>query len=64
MNDMRKLIKVLGFSLLAVFMLAACGKDTENTSKNEDGKLKVVTSFTIIADMAREIGGEIGRAHV
>lgn len=58
---MKKLVTVLGLSLLAVFMLAACGNDKdsgENASKNGDDKLKVVTSFTIIADMAREIGGE------
>lgn len=66
---MKKLIKGLGLSLLAVFMLAACGNDNDNganASKNGNNeeksdaneKLKVVTSFTIIADMAREIGGD------
>ena len=57
---MKKLIKGIGLSLLAVFMLAACGNDNDgeaNTKKND--KLKVVTSFTIIADMAREIGGDV-----
>lgn len=68
MNHMKKLIKGLGLSLLAVFMLAACGNDKDSgasTSTNgnkketeENEKLKVVTSFTIIADMAREIGGD------
>lgn len=62
---MKNLVKWLGLSLLAVFMLAACGSDDDknsaantNDSKEDGGKLKVVTSFTIIADMAREIGGE------
>jgi len=56
---MKKVFKGLGLSLLAVFMLAACGNDNDNeANKNEDDKLKVVTSFTIIADMAREIGGD------
>lgn len=63
MNHMKNLVKWFGLSLLAVFMLAACGNDKDsptNVSKNEDNgdKLKVVTSFTIIADMAREIGGD------
>ncbi|WP_301108228.1 zinc ABC transporter substrate-binding protein [Sporosarcina sp.] len=69
---MKNLVKWLGLSLLAVFMLAACGNDNDkNSAANKsdgkddfdktaeaDDKLKVVTSFTIIADMAREIGGE------
>ncbi|MBY0222762.1 metal ABC transporter solute-binding protein, Zn/Mn family [Sporosarcina aquimarina] len=66
---MKSFVKWLGLSLLAVFMLAACGKDDNGpkegnsdvgkkpTESNE--KLKVVTSFTIIADMAREIGGDL-----
>ncbi len=72
MNYMKNLVKWLGLSLLAVFMLAACGNDNDkNSAANKsdgkddfdktaeaDDKLKVVTSFTIIADMAREIGGE------
>lgn len=69
MNQMKSFVKWLGLSLLAVFMLAACGKDDNGpkegnsdvgkkpTESNE--KLKVVTSFTIIADMAREIGGDL-----
>lgn len=56
---MKNLVKWLGLSLLAVFMLAACGNDKkEEGTKTENEKLKVVTSFTIIADMAREIGGD------
>ena len=57
---MKKLAKGLGLSLLAVFMLAACGNDNDDgATVNKDEKLKVVTSFTIIADMAREIGGDL-----
>lgn len=53
-------MKWVFLSFVAVFMLAACGNDDKgkSTNANEDEKLKVVTSFTIIADMAREIGGE------
>lgn len=67
-NHMKKLITGLGLSLLAIIMLAACGNNNDegaNANKNgnnketeENQKLKVVTSFTIIADMAREIGGD------
>lgn len=65
---MKNLAKWLTLSLLAVFMLAACGNDDEGkkTEGTDEGdktaesgdKLNVVTSFTIIADMAREIGGD------
>ena len=59
---MRNVVKWVGLSFLAVFMLAACGNDdkgkTNATGGEDEGKLKVVTSFTIIADMAREIGGD------
>ena len=39
MNYMKKLIKWLGLSLLAVFMLAACGNDDEGkkTEGTNDG---------------------------
>ena len=59
---MKSLLKLLGLSFLAVFILAACGNDNGAiTEANE--KLKVVTSFTIIADMAREIGGDLVEVH-
>ncbi|WP_210470639.1 metal ABC transporter solute-binding protein, Zn/Mn family [Sporosarcina sp. 6E9] len=52
-------MKLLTLSFLAVFTLAACGNDDGgNTETEANGKMKVVTSFTIIADMARQIGGD------
>ncbi|MHA6260470.1 metal ABC transporter solute-binding protein, Zn/Mn family [Sporosarcina sp. CAU 1771] len=56
---MKNLVKWLGLSLLTVFMLAACGSKDTDSGASEGEKLKVVTSFTIIADMAREIGGDL-----
>jgi len=57
---MNKLLTWLGLSFLAVFILSACGDDTksEEDSTTGNGKMKVVTSFTIIADMTRGIGGD------
>ena len=61
---MKNLVKWIGLSLLAIVMLAACGNDKDNGQTKDaakpesNDKLKVVTSFTIIADMAREIGGD------
>lgn len=61
---MKKFVTWMGLSLMAVFMLAACGNDKE-AAPAPDGKekLKVVTSFTIIADMARQIGGDYIEVH-
>lgn len=51
----------LGFIMLSmtVFLLSACGdEETGSHGKSDSDKLKVVTSFTIIEDLAREIGGD------
>ncbi|WP_328588784.1 metal ABC transporter solute-binding protein, Zn/Mn family [Siminovitchia acidinfaciens] len=50
---------------LAVLLLAACGKseDHEGNASGKDNTLKVVTSFTIIEDLAREIGGDDVEIH-
>lgn len=57
---MKKMFKWFTLATLAVLLLAACGNDdkTSNKKGDDDGKLKVVTSFTIIEDLAREIGGD------
>lgn len=62
---MRKLLKGLLVSSMAVFLLAACGKDDnpKNETSEKDKPLQVVTSFTIIEDMAREIGGDAVEIH-
>ena len=43
--------------IFALFVLLAAGCD-RGESTTDDGKKKVVTSFTIIADMAREVAGD------
>jgi len=52
---MKKWMKWIALASFVVFVLAACGKKDDTAAGK--GKLKVVTSFTIIEDMAREIGG-------
>lgn len=61
---MRKLL--LGFIMLSlmVFVLGACGENESSSKGTSDGdKLKVVTSFTIIGDLAKEIGGDDVEVH-
>ncbi len=67
---MKKNIALMFVALLSIIVLAACGSDDEqaaDTTNNEDtakdeaqsDPIKVVTSFTIIEDMANEIGGDL-----
>ena len=60
---MKKFLKYLVVATMSLVLLTGCGKETTpgdegNNDVNKDDKLKVVTSFTIIEDLAREIGGE------
>lgn len=62
-------LKKIGLSLLtavAVISFTACGNDQKETKKesgkNSD-KLSVVTSFSIIQDIAEEIGGDMVEVH-
>jgi ABC-type Zn uptake system ZnuABC Zn-binding protein ZnuA len=67
---MKKVWSGVLIAVMAVFLLAACGNkndDNTSTANNEDGNngepLQVVTSFTIIQDLAREIGGDDVEVH-
>ncbi|MBM7600613.1 iron/zinc/copper transport system substrate-binding protein [Virgibacillus halotolerans] len=60
---MRNIFKLAVIALMAVIVLAACGgDDTSGKGKEDSGaagdKLQVVTSFSILNDMVKEIGGE------
>ena len=71
---MRNIFKLFFAVSFALLILAACGgnnasKDTQSTAGNdteseESGdKLQVVSSFTIITDMVKEVGGEKVEVH-
>lgn len=60
---MKKFLSILFLASFTAIILAACGGDDGPSAKDKedntsDDKLQVVASFTIISDMAREIGGE------
>lgn len=57
---MRK-FTVLFILILGVFLITACSKGDEES--NTSGSLKVVTSFTLIEDMVKEIGGDLVETH-
>src|SRR5699024_9093409 len=63
---MKKFLKVFFTISFAVLVLAACGDNdkTSNVAGNSDGdKLQVVSSFTIITDIVRQIGGDLVDVH-
>jgi len=62
---MKKLVQFAFLAVLSLLMLTACnsGDDDKASGKDKNDKLKVVTSFTIIQDMAREIGGDDVEIH-
>src|SRR5690625_589368 len=66
-TTMRKNLKLLIFAFLAAFTLIGCTNDGENSAtKNENNsgeKIKAVTSFTLLEDMVKEIGGDLVEAH-
>lgn len=61
MRKMRNLILMSSVAML--LLLTACGKADSGSESKKGGSLKVVTSFTIIEDLAREIGGEDVEIH-
>lgn len=68
MNKFKKLGLGL-MTVMAVVGLAACGtgekesKDSSKKASNSSDKLSVVTSFSIIQDIAEEIGGDLVDVH-
>ncbi|MEI3607335.1 zinc ABC transporter substrate-binding protein [Pseudogracilibacillus sp. SE30717A] len=65
---MRKLLKLILVASFALVILVACGGDNTSTNNNDEeensgDKLQVVSSFTIITDMVREVGGDKVEVH-
>lgn len=65
MNKIQKNILKLVMMSSLLFILGACGSngDAEDGSEKADDTLKVVTSFTIISDIAENIGGDNVEVH-
>lgn len=55
---MRKILSVCMIFGFTVLLLAACGDASEKGSSSDSEKLQVISSFTIISDIVREIGGD------
>ncbi|MDO5096276.1 MAG: zinc ABC transporter substrate-binding protein [Peptostreptococcaceae bacterium] len=62
---MKKSIKLFLMTVLSVAILAGCANKTENTGGNaganpetDSGKLNIVATTTMLADLAKELGGD------
>lgn len=56
---MKRFLKYFIVASITLVLLTGCGKENNDSGgKASDETLKVVTSFTIIQDIAREIGGD------
>lgn len=52
---MKKLVPLL---LALLLLVAACGTGGKQSSDKSNGKLKVVTTNSILYDMAKNVGGD------
>lgn len=58
---MKKFIKMMTVAFLSVILLAACGSGDTNSNEEKTGndeKIKVITTFTLLEDIVKQIGGE------
>lgn len=61
---LKKWLKVSLLAIVAVFMLAACGKSDEGKEgSSNDDKLHLIASFSIINDILNEVGGDLVEVH-
>lgn len=62
---MKNVFKLMALAFIAVTILAACGEDDTSAKKSgsSDGPLQVVSSFTILTDIVKEIGGDHVEIH-
>ncbi|PWW32111.1 iron/zinc/copper transport system substrate-binding protein [Cytobacillus oceanisediminis] len=50
-------------SFLAVLILAACSNEKSSTPASEDGKVQVVTTYSIVYDIVKNVGGDLVEIH-
>ncbi|TFI48763.1 metal ABC transporter substrate-binding protein, partial [Diaphorobacter sp. DS2] len=53
---------LLAASLLSVLFLSACSSG-KSTTANDDGKIHVVTTYSIVYDIVKNVGGDLVEIH-
>ena len=61
----KKSLVLLSTLFLAIFLLAACGKEKSNGSAGDsnEGKVQVVTTYSIVYDIVKNVGGDLVEIH-
>ncbi|MFT8321839.1 MAG: metal ABC transporter substrate-binding protein [Bacillus sp. (in: firmicutes)] len=61
---MKKIVLTVLMSILLIVGVAACGKSSNSTSKEEsNGKVKIVATYSILADIINNVGGDHVSVH-
>ncbi|OCA85056.1 metal ABC transporter substrate-binding protein [Pseudobacillus wudalianchiensis] len=60
---MRQLFTFFITGLLAIALLSGCGKEEKKTNMNKGEKLQVVTTYSILYDIVKNIGGDRVEIH-
>lgn len=55
--------KIFALALIFIMILAACGNQHKNEHSSNGGKLKVVTTNSILYDMVKHVGGDKVEVH-
>jgi len=61
---MKNVLKWMAITIAAIFVLTACnGDDQTNGDNSSDKPLQVITTFTLLEDMVKQIGGDRVEIH-
>src|SRR5690625_5229483 len=61
---MRNIFKMMAVALIAIFVLVACNGDGKtNEGETSSDPLQVITTFTLLEDMVKQIGGDRVEVH-
>lgn len=55
---MKKLYVLVSSMILMLLLLAGCGKENGKTTTDDNGKLQVIATYSIIYDIVKNVGGD------
>jgi ABC-type Zn uptake system ZnuABC Zn-binding protein ZnuA len=60
---MSRFFKLVLISIMAIFLTAGCSKEEQSSPEAKEGKLQVVTTYSILYDIVKNVGGEQVEIH-
>jgi ABC-type Zn uptake system ZnuABC Zn-binding protein ZnuA len=61
MKKIKGLISII--SIIIILFIAGCGADVENASKDNEDKIQVIATYSIIYDIVKNVGGDRVEVH-